>query len=293
MNKLLIISILLLFALITNAQEIKISDSPNVNSDNHLILNQNGTTMKITFEVLSSESNNEIEARLNDTLSVDSILNNTPLTGIPTAPTAVAGTNNTQIATTAFVLNNSSTKNNLADGLRALGSTYKAMTFGLNNPGATTYTLVSGTIYFVKIYFDSIITVTSITVGETIQGNYTGNNYNGVGLYTYKNGTYTLVASSINNANCWKTSYYPIEFKLSTPYIASKGMYVIGLLYNSSSQVTAPVLVGGTVWSSLGWQSLVGTNKFHTTLAGQKSLPSITTDAACTTIYTPILAIIK
>lgn len=34
---------------------------------------------------------------------IDEILNNTPLTGVPTAPTAAPGTNTTQLATTAFV----------------------------------------------------------------------------------------------------------------------------------------------------------------------------------------------
>ncbi|MFV8336435.1 hypothetical protein ACNQF7_10170 [Flavobacterium sp. RSP29] len=37
---------------------------------------------------------------------LDAITNNTALTGIPTAPTALAGTNTTQLATTAFVLAN-------------------------------------------------------------------------------------------------------------------------------------------------------------------------------------------
>lgn len=46
------------------------------------------------------------------------------LTGTPTAPTATAGTNTTQIATTAFVLGQAGTATPLVDGVGAIGSSY-------------------------------------------------------------------------------------------------------------------------------------------------------------------------
>ena len=45
--------------------------------------------------------------QLATTAFVQALLSNTALTGVPTAPTAAGGTNTTQIATTAFVLANS------------------------------------------------------------------------------------------------------------------------------------------------------------------------------------------
>ena len=63
--------------------------------------------------ITSSNSNNAIDLIGNNAIvyltpnSTTLVTNDSPaFTGIPTAPTATAGTNNTQIATTEFVLNN-------------------------------------------------------------------------------------------------------------------------------------------------------------------------------------------
>lgn len=274
----------------------KISELPiatSINTSDILVINQGNITKQISYEII------EEDIGINDTTTIEEVFTSPNFTGVPTAPTATNGTNTNQIATTAFVLANTgsgstTSSSNFIEGIKALGGSVKGYTFGLNNPGVSSYTMVDGTVYFAKIYLDNDTTINSITVTETTQGDYTADAYNGIGLYTYNEGTLTLVASSVNNGNIWKTSYYPVVYTLATPYAASKGMYVVGLLYNSSAQVTAPVLIAGSGYvSTHGFMTFGITGKVYTTLAGQTALPESTTDAACTSVHTPVVIVLK
>lgn len=296
MKKILLITMMLGCMISTFAQK-RIPDYPSVStvdSSALFLIWQSNANKKATLSTV------EKSLGLKDTITVAEIFTSPVFTGTPIAPTAANGTNTNQVATTAFVLANTGSNStavpssNFAEGIRALGGTTKAYTFGINNPGVTSYTMVDGTVYFTKLYLDSAMTIRSITVTETIQGDYTADGYNGIGLYSYNNGTLTLVASSTNNGNLWKTSYYPVVYNLSSPYSATKGMYAVGLLYNSSAQVTAPALIAGTSYSSShGFMTFGITGKVYTTLAGQSTLPASTTDAACTSVFSPVVVVLK
>lgn len=295
MKKILLITMMLGCMISTFAQK-RIPDYPSVStvdSSALFLIWQSNANKKATLSTV------EKSLGLKDTITVAEIFTSPVFTGTPIAPTAANGTNTNQVATTAFVLANTGSgsttpSSNFIEGIKALGGSVKGYTFGLNNPGVSSYTMVDGTVYFAKIYLDNDTTINSITVTETIQGDYTADAYNGIGLYTYNEGTLTLVASSVNNGNIWKTSYYPVVYTLATPYAASKGMYVVGLLYNSSAQVTAPVLIAGSGYGfTHGFMTFGITGKVYTTLAGQTALPESTTDAACTSVHTPVVIVFK
>lgn len=71
--------------------------------------------------------------------------NNVALTGVPTAPTATTSTNNTQIATTAFVHNLFGTRNIATAGLASGGSSLSSNTITITVASANTWELATGT----------------------------------------------------------------------------------------------------------------------------------------------------
>jgi hypothetical protein len=75
-------------------------------------------------------------------------------------------------------------------------------------------------------------------------GSYTGNNFNGVGLYSYGGGTLTRVASSSSSLSLWGGATGFLQISFSSTYAAAKGLYFIALMYSSSAQTTAPALAG-------------------------------------------------
>jgi hypothetical protein len=133
---------------------------------------------------------------------------------------------------------------------RRLGSTTKAIAphgLNLNNITANT-TMSDGVTVFHTFYLDRADTLKGVRWFQRTQGVYTGDNYNGFGLYTMSGGTLTLVDSTTNDANIWKASTNTWTSKdFVTPYAASEGFYVIAYLYNvSGSASTAPSLGGST-----------------------------------------------
>lgn len=132
--------------------------------------------------------------------------------------------------------------------IQALGSTIKAQSFDSEmNTTTTVRGLADGRIEFQSVYISQAATITGAWFLQVTQGNYTADNYNGIGLYSYSAGTLTLVASTTNDGNIWKTAASTYASKaFSTPYSAAAGVYYVGFLYNSSAQTTAPS-VGGKV----------------------------------------------
>lgn len=115
----------------------------------------------------------ELDAELNavsSAIASKADTNNPTFTGTPNAPTAVAGTNNTQIATTAFVMQNGLNPSGTGIGVRT-------------GPAATTYR--------------SVAAGTGITVanGDGVAGNPTVTN-DGVTKINTEKGDVTLVGGS-------------------------------------------------------------------------------------------------
>jgi hypothetical protein len=105
-----------------------------------------------------------------------------------------------------------------------------------------------GVTVFHTFYLDRADTLKGVRWFQRTQGVYTGDNYNGFGLYTMIGGTLTLVDSTTNDANIWKATTNTWTSKdFVTPYAASEGFYVIAYLYNvSGTASTAPSLGGST-----------------------------------------------
>ena len=164
-------------------------------------------------------------------------------------------------------------------GMQALGSTIKGVNLGtpvFYSQGAAAF-LTNGAVRFVPYYLPQSQTITGVKFYQANTANYVGNNYNGVGLYSYSGGTLTLVASSTNASNFWiNTINTWVTKPFSSTYSASAGIYYIGMMYSFSSQTTAPQTIGGsTVNNNFATFDLTNSAKIAGVSAtGQTSLPS-------------------
>jgi len=166
-----------------------------------------------------------------------------------------------------------------ASGLQALGSTIKGINLGtpvLYSLGAAAV-LTSGAVRFVPYYLVNPATITGVKFYQANTANYVGNNYNGVGLYSYSAGTLTLVASTTNAASFWiNTINTWVTKAFSSPYSAPAGVYYIGMMYSFSSQTTAPQTIAGST-ANVGFATMDLTNSAKisaVSATGQTVLPS-------------------
>jgi hypothetical protein len=166
-----------------------------------------------------------------------------------------------------------------ASGLQALGSTIKGINLGtpvLYSLGAAAV-LTNGAVRFVPYYLVNPATITGVKFYQANTANYVGNNYNGVGLYSYSGGTLTLVASTTNAASFWiNTINTWVTKAFSSPYSAPAGVYYIGMMYSFSSQTTAPQTIAGST-ANVGFATMDLTNSAKisaVSATGQTVLPS-------------------
>jgi hypothetical protein len=140
-----------------------------------------------------------------------------------------------------------------------LGSTIKGGTLGpppFLNSGPS-LSLTDGQIIWgiAKIYKKGPIT--GAKFWQQTQGNYTADNNNKIGLYTYDGaGVLTKVAETANNGDLWKgTAASTQTVPFTATYDANIGLYFTATIYNQSAQTTAPTI--GTTLSS-GLSGIVG-----------------------------------
>ena len=166
------------------------------------------------------------------------------------------------------------------------GIDYKAVYFP-QAPYAVGLSMADGQLFLQSIWVPENCTITGVSFSARTNGNYTGDNYNGIGLYTWNAATQTLtlVASTPNAADFWSTLSIQTwnQKAFSVPYAATSGLYFIGLLYNQSAQVTAPALptfTWGTGSASILSAGIALVNTFRAGLnmsvTGQTSLPAST-----------------
>lgn len=174
----------------------------------------------------------------------------------------------------------------------ALGSTILASSFDISRT-TQALAMADGRVYFVSCYLRTDQTITGVKWIQDVQGNYTADNYNGVGLYTYSGGTLTLVASSTNDGNIWKGASGTVQSKaFSGTYPAASGLYFIGMLYNQSAVVTNPAieamatLRGGEVATF----DFTDSGKLFAFLSTQASLPTPQLSSGLTVHTVPIFA---
>ena len=169
----------------------------------------------------------------------------------------------------------------LTQAYQALGSTIKGFNMGTPS-GAVSLTqagtLVNQTVRYFAYYLPTAQTITGVKWFQNTIGNYTANNYNGVGLYTYSGGTLTQVASSTNDGTIWQTAASGSmgSKAFSSTYSAAAGVYYIALLYSASAQTTAPALAApaNNISGNLTNFDFTNSAKLFAQLASQTSLPS-------------------
>ena len=177
----------------------------------------------------------------------------------------------------------------IINAMQALGSTYKSTTVGVDvRKIVAAQAFNSGTVYYMVTWIPNDTTLTGVSWYQTVAGNYTASGYNGVGLYSYSAGTWTLVASSTNDNNIWTATANTYATKdFTTPYRASKGVYAIAFTYNRSAVTTAPTIGRGGVLTNAAVSS-IGTNsaKLYSSSSGS-SLPSTIAASSQSTVNTP------
>jgi hypothetical protein len=124
----------------------------------------------------------------------------------------------------------------------ALGAAFIAQNFPLNMANsASTRAGLDNRMDYYALYLPTDQTITGVKWIQAVQGNYTGDNYNGWGLYSYSGGTLTLRASSTNDSEIWKGTANTMQTKaFSSTYAATAGVYFLAWLYCQSAQTTAP-----------------------------------------------------
>lgn len=160
-----------------------------------------------------------------------------------------------------------------------LGSSYKSASLSVFNPAmiSTSGALSDGSVRFCAVYIPVAATISGVRWFHGTQGNYTADNYNGVGLYTYSGGTVTLVASSVNDGNIWKPTTNTWSSKaFSATYNAAAGVYFIAALYNSSAEVAAPTIGSSANMANVAitTQDFTNSAKLVSAVGGQASLPA-------------------
>ena len=147
--------------------------------------------------------------------------------------------------------------------LQALGSTIKAgpLIWFLPSSGAG---LTSTRSFFNAIWVDKEITITGVAFMQTAQGVYTGNNYNGIGLYSYSAGVVTLIDNTTNDADFWKTATTTAGTWVQKTFAGGSrtlqpGIYFLCALYSSSAQTTAPS-IGASTWTASNVGTALTTN---------------------------------
>jgi hypothetical protein len=129
--------------------------------------------------------------------------------------------------------------------MQALGSVIKATTLGTDvvTNITTSTAMVDGTRLFNAVWLQTSETITGVKFYQGTQGNFTGDNFNGIGLFSYSGGTLTQVAVTANDANIWKgTSGTWQTVAFTTPVALSPGIYYYCFMYNNSAETTAPTI---------------------------------------------------
>lgn len=193
-----------------------------------------------------------------------------PLDGTETFPVVQSGTTKK-----ISVRNNLS----LTDDMllyRDLGSVICAQGLGTATSSSS---LIDGTIFWMAIHLPVARTLNGVKWLQIAQGNYTADNNNRIGLYSYSGGTLTQVAATTNNGDLWKATANTLPSEpFSATYSAPAGTYFVALLWNNVAVVSTPKIGATTTITSSGFQNLDFTNsaKVFGVLAGQTDLPSPT-----------------
>lgn len=168
--------------------------------------------------------------------------------------------------------------NSYVERLKALGSNVQYSNY--LGTGTGSLNLTDGRLYLYSLYIPKISTINGFSWYQTFSGDYTADNYNGVGLYSYDlvNEKLTLITSTDDDPDIWKTPTLSVGNKnFELPVTINSGIYYIGFLWNASATVQGPIIIGHntdtTINSFMNTYGL-STAKLNGYLSGQNTLPS-------------------
>lgn len=182
-------------------------------------------------------------------------------------------TRNTAGRTQALGASNAQSKT--ISAITAMGSSVKAFNVGLEYMyPVTTQALLNQVCKFHAIYLPYAVTLTGVKFIQTVTGSYTGNNYNGVGLYSVSGGTITLVASSTTDNTIYSGGTGLRSKAFSATYNAAAGIYYVALMYCRSAETTAPVIRQYALFNGLYNLDFTNSNVMAGTVSAITALPS-------------------
>jgi hypothetical protein len=208
-----------------------------------------------------------------DTLQVSVLLNNTALTGFPTAPNATKGSNTTQLATANFVRET----DNLLNDLIVMGFAGTLLPAGTNISYTNgPETMSSGIMRISTFIVKTTTAYTGVKFYLGTAGVYTANNVNGFCLYSYAGGTSTKIANSETILGSMWTTANLNTVPFANIQTLSPGEYKLVYIYSSSVQTTAPTIVNfcSTSYGAAFASAFSNANQLQTRLDSQTTFPA-------------------
>lgn len=163
-------------------------------------------------------------------------------------------------------------------GAAGAGSAIIAQSHGLTTSLITTsMTLGDNQAVFVMIDVLAARTISGVGWLQTTQGNYTADQTNQVGLFSLAAGTFTLIASSANNGNLWKSAGASFVTELFSATVdVTPGVYWAAFVFNYIAFVTAPQIGASTAGLTIATLLDLTNNAktFGATSGGSNALPA-------------------
>lgn len=188
--------------------------------------------------------------------------------------------------TTFDFKNQAVSKSNTLRVLQAAGSNIKVLPV-LEGVYASTGSLADGSAYGTMLtYISDSVYMTGFVYILRTAGDFTADQTNGIALYKVNGANYDFVVQTPADATgaLWKgTVDIPLQKALSAPMWITPGLYYTICLYNSSAQVTAPVLASidiGTGFSRIAEPHMLGASWGTTTSFPAQKVASTTTRTA-------------
>ena len=133
-----------------------------------------------------------------------------------------------------------------------------------------------GFLNFYSVYIPKTDTISGVCWTQQTSYTFVADHNNKVGLYSYSGGTLTLVASSANDGNLWKSGTGRKSKAFTAPVAVSKGVYYIATLLNGSSgtisaNITRSVL---NISSTMQNNGFANSAILHGSLSAQTDLPA-------------------
>ena len=92
---------------------------------------------------------------------------------------------------------------------------------------------------------EDTLTVNGFIYSLSTQGNFTGDNTNAMGLFSYAASTYTLLGQTANSEAMFEVAAAQgSSVALTAPITIPPGYYGIGIIYNNSAVVANPAFYG-------------------------------------------------